>query len=180
MYFWPKILPFTGTSSLTHQAETQSVQSSSSSSSRMRVIYHNWSATKQRPHPQSVAEISRHSVLSGDRIRQCETSVQSFGHNTSTWPNQSTNQPTSDIATMCVTMSEQCIAVQITTQRTMSEARCFLVGKDRRWPAPAQQTLAVLWWAAQSRTCARRHWHQRVSLARLLRWQGSRGAGRHC
>ena len=45
-----------------------------SSSSRMRVIYHNWSATKQRPHPQSVAEISRHSVLSGDRIRQRETS----------------------------------------------------------------------------------------------------------
>jgi len=35
----------------------------------MRVIYHNWSATKQRPHPQSVAEISHHSVLSGDRIR---------------------------------------------------------------------------------------------------------------
>ena len=34
----------------------------------MRVIYHNWSATKQRPHPQSVAKISRHSVLSGDRI----------------------------------------------------------------------------------------------------------------
>ena len=45
-----------------------------SSSSRMCVIYHNWSATKQRPHPQSVAEISRHSVLSGDRIQQCETS----------------------------------------------------------------------------------------------------------
>ena len=42
----------------------------------MRVIYHNWSATKQRPHPQSVAEISHHSVLSGDRIRQCETSAQ--------------------------------------------------------------------------------------------------------
>ena len=45
-----------------------------SSSSRMHVIYHNWSATKQRPHLQSVAKISRHSVLSGDRIRQCETS----------------------------------------------------------------------------------------------------------
>ena len=45
-----------------------------SSSSRMRVIYHNWSAMKQRPHPQSVAEISHHSVLSGGRIRQCETS----------------------------------------------------------------------------------------------------------
>ena len=43
------------------------------SSSRMRVIYHNWSAMKQRPHPQSVAEISHHSVLSGGRIRQCET-----------------------------------------------------------------------------------------------------------
>jgi len=45
-----------------------------SSSSRMRVMNHNWSATKQRPHPQSVAEISHHSVLSEDRIRQCETS----------------------------------------------------------------------------------------------------------
>jgi len=39
----------------------------------MRVINHNWSATKQRLHPQSVAEISRHSVLPGDRTRQCET-----------------------------------------------------------------------------------------------------------
>ena len=29
----------------------------------MHVITHNWSATKQRPHPQSVAEISRHSVI---------------------------------------------------------------------------------------------------------------------
>jgi len=55
--------------------ETTRVPSFSSSSSRMRVIYHNWSATKQRPHPQSVAEISHHSVLSGDRIRQCDTSV---------------------------------------------------------------------------------------------------------
>ena len=33
----------------------------------MRVINHNWSSTKQRLHPQSVAEISRHSVLSGDK-----------------------------------------------------------------------------------------------------------------
>jgi len=32
-----------------------------SSSSRMRVINYNWSATKQHLHPQSVAEISRHS-----------------------------------------------------------------------------------------------------------------------
>ena len=45
-----------------------------SSSSRMCIMNHNWSATKQRLHPKSIAEISRHSVLSGDRIRQCETS----------------------------------------------------------------------------------------------------------
>ena len=44
-----------------------------SSSSRMRVMNHNWSTTKQRLHPQSVATISRHSVLSGDRIRRCGT-----------------------------------------------------------------------------------------------------------
>ena len=34
------------------------------SSSRMRFMSHNWLATKQRLHPQSAAEISRHSVLS--------------------------------------------------------------------------------------------------------------------
>ena len=38
------------------------------SSSRMCFMSHNWSATKQRLHPQTVAEISRHSVLSVDRI----------------------------------------------------------------------------------------------------------------
>jgi len=43
-------------------------------SCRMRVVNHNWSATKQHFHPQSVAEISRHSALSEDRIQQCETS----------------------------------------------------------------------------------------------------------
>ena len=31
----------------------------------MRVMNHSWSAMKQRLHPQSVAEISCHSVLSG-------------------------------------------------------------------------------------------------------------------
>jgi len=35
----------------------------SSSSSRMHVMNHNWSSTKQRLHPQSVAEMSRHSVV---------------------------------------------------------------------------------------------------------------------
>jgi len=44
-----------------------------STSSCMHVMNHNWSATKQRLHPQSVAKISRHSVLSGDRIWQCGT-----------------------------------------------------------------------------------------------------------
>jgi len=44
----------------------------------MRFMSHNWSATKQRLHLQSIAEISRHSVLSGYRIQQCETSPQ--GH----------------------------------------------------------------------------------------------------
>jgi len=42
-------------------------------SSCMRVMNHNWSAKKQRLHLQSVAEISRDSVLSGERIRQCGT-----------------------------------------------------------------------------------------------------------
>ena len=45
-----------------------------SSSSRMHYMSYNWSATKQRLHPQNVADINRHSVLSGDRIQQCETS----------------------------------------------------------------------------------------------------------
>jgi len=53
----------------TSSGPTDTYSNDTSSSSRMRVINHNWSATKQRPHPQSVAEISRHSVLSGDRIR---------------------------------------------------------------------------------------------------------------
>jgi len=57
----------------------------SSSSSRMRVINHNWSATKQRLHPQSVADISRHSVLSGDRIRQCQTLSVPLKETDKTW-----------------------------------------------------------------------------------------------
>jgi len=36
----------------------------------MRVIYHNWSAAKQRPHPQSVAEISRHSVFTTETKKE--------------------------------------------------------------------------------------------------------------
>jgi len=57
-------------------------RNASSSSSRMHFMSHNWSATKQHLHLQSVAEISRHSVLSGDSIRQCETSSGSRHKNT--------------------------------------------------------------------------------------------------
>ena len=60
--------------------EICSLWPTTTSSSRMRVIYHNWSATKQRPHPQSVAEISHHSVLSGDRIRQCDLLLLKTSH----------------------------------------------------------------------------------------------------
>ena len=49
------------------------------SSSRMLVMNHNWSATKQRVHPQSVAEISRHSVIDVCLLkankRQCNGSL---------------------------------------------------------------------------------------------------------
>jgi len=45
------------------------------SSLRMRVMNHNWSATKQCLYAQNVAEISRHYVLSGDRIQQCGTLI---------------------------------------------------------------------------------------------------------
>jgi len=57
---------------ITHYT-TWSCELTCKSSSRMRVMNHNWSATKQRLHLQGVAEISRHSVLSEDRIRQCVT-----------------------------------------------------------------------------------------------------------
>jgi len=43
-----------------------------STSSHMRVMNHNWSAMKQRLHPQSVAEISRHSVMSGPTTESAE------------------------------------------------------------------------------------------------------------
>jgi len=49
----------------------------------MRVINHNWSATKQHLHLQSVAEISRHSVLSGgktDSIMSRHSISQLHGH----------------------------------------------------------------------------------------------------
>jgi len=57
------------------QNQQKSLTQCYATSCRMRFVSHNyWSATKQHLHPQSVAEISRHSVLSGNRIQQCETS----------------------------------------------------------------------------------------------------------
>ena len=52
----------------------------------MRFMSDNWSATKQRPHPQSAAETSRHPVSSGDRIRQCETTPGSCQKDTDQCP----------------------------------------------------------------------------------------------
>ena len=46
----------------------------------MHVMNHNWSVTKQRLHPQSVAEISQHSVCQGERIRQCGTLLDNVEH----------------------------------------------------------------------------------------------------
>ena len=70
------------------------------SSSRMRVTNHNWSAMKQRLHLQSVAEISRHPVLSGDRIRQCETSSGSR--------HKDTDQCPPSLVTLCSHKSGRC------------------------------------------------------------------------
>ena len=83
------------------------------SSSHMRFMSSHWSATKQRLYPQSVAAISRHSVLSGDRIQQCETS----------WWN---------VTTVCF-VSRLCVAVKCIadsfTQMSWAEPR--VIG---RWP----------------------------------------------
>jgi len=51
----------------------------------MHVVNHNWSATKPHVHPHGVAEISRHSVLSGYRIRPCGTSSESRHKDTVTY-----------------------------------------------------------------------------------------------
>ena len=69
-------------SPLTHIRCPGALIPGSSSFSRMLVMNHNWSATKRRLHPQRVAEISRHSILSGDRIRRCGTSSESHHKDT--------------------------------------------------------------------------------------------------
>jgi len=65
-----------------HRLLTSVGEGNQSSSSCMHVMNHNWSATKQRLYLQSVAEISRYSVLSRDRIWQCGTSSGSLHKDT--------------------------------------------------------------------------------------------------
>ena len=55
----------TSTHARTRDSCTNTLQPDQSSSSRLHVMNHNWSATKQRLHPQSITEISRHSVCQG-------------------------------------------------------------------------------------------------------------------
>ena len=71
-----KITTYLITYLLTHSSSFKYIMlpgTKDASSSRMRVMNHNWSATKQHLHQQSVAEISRHLILSADRNRQCGT-----------------------------------------------------------------------------------------------------------
>jgi len=49
--------------SISHTVAGQFLWNMAKSSSRMRAVNHNWSATKQRLYLQSVAEISRHSDM---------------------------------------------------------------------------------------------------------------------
>ena len=87
------------------------------STSRMHVMNHNWSAVKQRLHPQSVAKISRHSVLSGYRIRQCRTSSESRHKDTvckSPFPSAGT-------------------AVSLYCCQGRSKPGCRIVGSHTRW-----------------------------------------------
>jgi len=99
-----------------------------SSSSRMRVIYRNWSATKQRPDPQSVVEISCHSVLSGDRIRQCETSSGSRHNDT----DQCSKSPFPSAGT-AVSLFRAKTVQQRPCCWGRSKPGCRIVGSHTRW-----------------------------------------------
>ena len=89
---------------------------------------HNWSATKQRVHPQSVAEISRHSVLSGDRIRQCETSSGSR--------HKDTDQCLIVSISFCRHRSVRSVRKRFSRDhccRGRSKPGCRIVGSHTRW-----------------------------------------------
>jgi len=89
----------------------------------MRDINHNWSATKQRLHPQSVAEISCHSVLSGDRIRQCETS---------SW---SRHKDTDKCLSVAISFCRHLFRAKTVQHccRGRSKPGCRIVGSHTRW-----------------------------------------------
>jgi len=89
---------------------------------------HNWSATKQRLHPQSVAEISRHSVLSADRIQQCETSSGSR--------HKDTDQCLYVAISFCRHRSVRYVQKRFSTDhccRVRSKPGCRIVGSHTRW-----------------------------------------------
>jgi len=79
---------------------------------------HNWSATKQHLHPQSVAEIICHSVLSGDRIRQRETS------------SGSRHKDTVSVSRHFLLQAPQC---PCSCCRGRSKPGCWIVGSHTRW-----------------------------------------------
>ena len=96
----------------------------------MHFMSHNWSATKQRLHLQSVAEISRHSVLSGDRIRQCETSSGSHSHHKDTY------QCLSVAISFCRHRSVPVPCENGSAETTVAERSkpgCRIVGSHTRW-----------------------------------------------
>ena len=104
------------------------VYPNSSSSSHMHVMTHNWSATKQCPHPQSVAETNHHSVLPEDRIRQRETLPGSHYKDRSVSASCHHN-PQAPQCSRCARKRsgrDHCF-------RGRSESGCRIVGSHTRW-----------------------------------------------
>ena len=114
------------------------------SSSHMRVINNNLSAMKQRLHPQSVADISHHSVLSGDRIRQCETSSGSRHKDTEQCksPFPSAGTAVSLFRAKRFSRDHCC--------RGRSKPGCRMVGSHTRWenwpPEPTSSYASINFW----------------------------------
>jgi len=105
---------------------------------------HNWSATKQRLHPQSVAEISRHSVLSGDRIRQCETSSGSR--------HKDTSHRSLSVSRHFLLQAPQCpcsVRKRLSRDhccRGRSKPGCRIVGSHNRWELTTEHWTAPTDW----------------------------------
>ena len=95
----------------------------------MHVMDHNWSAKKQHLHLRSVAEISRHSALSRDRIRQCGTSSESHQ---SVSVSRHFLQSTSLQAPQCPCSMQKRFSRDHCCQRR-SKPICQIVGSHIRW-----------------------------------------------